>query len=202
MSFLKRFTWYIIITPAQAKHCVIPFVRGRHLLSSQLAGEQTDHKAATRWVNLFGMHIISLVAITASTHFTYPQRDGGLGQPPASLSLGIEPGTCHMKICCTTQVLNPGPLTRRPAALPTELSRCSIFKCGTWWSAVHCTIGYPKMWVSALHHRLWPFFTADPHPRVHAHRPTVVHGSHNCVGLQGIPLNLSLNSPLSCNFPT
>ena len=42
------------------------------------------------------------------------------------------------------------------------ICRCSIFKCGTWWSAVHCTIIYPKMWVSALHHGLWPFFTTDP----------------------------------------
>ena len=103
--------------------------------------------------------------------------------------------------------------------------RCSIFKCGTWWSAVHHTIGYPNMWVSALHHGPWPFFTVDPHPRVHVHsqqlsaahttmlgcrespltrpshprvhvhRPTVVCGSHNCVELQGIPLNLSLISP-------
>ena len=72
---------------------------------------------------------------------------------------------------------------------------CSIFNCGMWWSAVHCTISYPNMQVSALHHRLWPFFTADPHPRVHVHRPTVVCSSHNCVGLQGIPLNMSLISP-------
>ena len=75
--------------------------------------------------------------------------------------------------------------------------RCSIFKCGTWWSAVYCTIGYPKMWVSALHHGLWPFFTVDQHPRVDVHRPTGVCSSHNYVGLQGIPLNLSLNSPPS-----
>ena len=27
----------------------------------------------------------------------------------------------------------------------------SIFKCSMWWSAVHCTIGYPNMQVSALH---------------------------------------------------
>ena len=40
--------------------------------------------------------------------------------------------------------------------------QCSIFKCGTWWSAVHCTIGYLKMQVSTLPHGLWPFFTADP----------------------------------------
>ena len=45
-----------------------------------------------------------------------------------------------------------------------SVCRCSIFKCGTWWSAVHCTISYPKMQVSALHHGLWPFFTADPPP--------------------------------------
>ena len=75
------------------------------------------------------------------------------------------------------------------------LPRCSIFNCGTWWSAVHCTIGYPNMRVSALHHGLWPFFTADPHPRVHAHRPTVVCSSHNCVRPLGIPLNTSSSLP-------
>ena len=44
----------------------------------------------------------------AGTHFTYPQRDGGLSQPPAMLSLD--------------QVLNLGPVTRQSAALPTELT--------------------------------------------------------------------------------
>ena len=59
-------------------------------------------------VNLFGMHIIPPLTINAGTNFTYPQRDGELGQPLARLS--------------QEQVLNLGPLTGRSAALPTELS--------------------------------------------------------------------------------
>ena len=37
-------------------------------------------------VNLLGMHIIPPLTINAGTHFTYPQGDGGLSQPPATLS--------------------------------------------------------------------------------------------------------------------
>ena len=37
-------------------------------------------------VNLFGMHIIPPLAITAGYHFTHPQREGGLSQPQARLS--------------------------------------------------------------------------------------------------------------------
>ena len=37
-------------------------------------------------VNLFKMHIIPPLTINAGTHFTYPQGDGGLSQPPARLS--------------------------------------------------------------------------------------------------------------------
>ena len=33
-------------------------------------------------VNLFEMHIIPPLTINAGTHFTYPQRDRGLSQPP------------------------------------------------------------------------------------------------------------------------
>ena len=44
----------------------------------------------------------------AGTHFTYPQRDGGLSQLPARLS--------------QEWVLNSGPVTWWSAALPTELS--------------------------------------------------------------------------------
>ena len=51
-------------------------------------------------VNLFGMHIIPPLTISAGTHFTYPQGDGGLSQE---------------------WVLNPGPLTGRSTVLPTEL---------------------------------------------------------------------------------
>ena len=45
----------------------------------------------------------------AGTHFTYPQGDGGLSQPPARLS--------------QEQVLNLEPVTLQSAALPTELSK-------------------------------------------------------------------------------
>ena len=60
-------------------------------------------------VNLFGMHIIPPLTINAGTHFTYPQGDGWLSHPPARLS--------------QEWVLNPGPLTGKSAALPTELSQ-------------------------------------------------------------------------------
>ena len=33
-------------------------------------------------VNLFGMHIIPPLTVSVGTHFTNPQRDGGLSQPP------------------------------------------------------------------------------------------------------------------------
>ena len=46
-SFLRYFTWYILITSAQTKHCD-SFVRGSHLLPSQLPGEHTGHEAASR----------------------------------------------------------------------------------------------------------------------------------------------------------
>ena len=56
-------------------------------------------------VNLFGMHIIPPVTVTAGTHFTYPQRVGELSQPPARLSqesAGTEPETSCMKVHCST----------------------------------------------------------------------------------------------------
>ena len=58
-------------------------------------------------VNLFGMHIIPSLTINAGIHFTYPQGDGGLSQPPARLS--------------EKWVLNQGLLMGRSAALPAEL---------------------------------------------------------------------------------
>ena len=58
-------------------------------------------------VNLFGMHIIPPLTITAGTHFTYQQRDEGLSQPPPRLRQG--------------QVLSLGPHVGRSATLPTEL---------------------------------------------------------------------------------
>ena len=63
-------------------------------------------------VNLFGMHIIPPLPVTAGTHFTYPggRRMEGWVNP--------QPGWVRSQ-----WVLNPGPLTWRSAALPTELSR-------------------------------------------------------------------------------
>ena len=48
----------------------------------------------------------------AGTHFTYPQRDGGLSQPMARLSW--------------EWVLNLGPVAWPSAALPTELSQLEM----------------------------------------------------------------------------
>ena len=67
--------------------------------------EYTGHKAASRCSEPFGMHIIPPLTVTTGTHFTYPQRDGGLSQCSARLcqdSVGIEPGTSHMKVCFST----------------------------------------------------------------------------------------------------
>ena len=69
-----------------------------------------------RVVNLFRMCIIPPVTVTAGTHLIYPQTDGGLTQPPASLSqesAGTESGTSHRKV----------------AALPTELSWPDNYNC-------------------------------------------------------------------------
>ena len=84
-------------------------MRGRHLLPSQLPGEHTDHKAASRHSEpTWNAHY-------SSTHhqcwysFTYLQRDGWLSQPPARLSWEL--------------VLNLGPVKWQSAALLTELSQ-------------------------------------------------------------------------------
>ena len=69
---------------------------------------------AYRPVNLFRMHIILLLTISAGTHFTYPQRDEGFSQPPARLS--------------QEQLLNPGPHMGRSAAdlFTTMFPYCKI----------------------------------------------------------------------------
>ena len=53
-------------------------------------------------VNLFGMHIIPPLAISAGTHFTYPQRDGGLSPGQAETGVGIKPRTSCGKVHCST----------------------------------------------------------------------------------------------------
>ena len=59
---------------------------GSYLIPSQLPGEHAGHKAVSRHSEPFEMHIIPSLAVTVVTHFTYPVRDGGLSQPPATLS--------------------------------------------------------------------------------------------------------------------
>ena len=80
-------------------------------------------------VNLFGMRIIPPLTINAGTHFTYPQGDGELSQPPARLS--------------QEWVLNPEPLTGRSAGLPTELSR-PISYCDDFYDSVPYIFHYLK----------------------------------------------------------
>ena len=79
-------------------------------------------------VNLLGMHIFPPLTINAGTHFTYPQTDGGLSQPPARLSW--------------EWVLNLGPVTCRSTALPTELS---------WMDKVHQQLGIEQIFSAPYH---------------------------------------------------
>ena len=73
--------------PSSGQALCQSFVRGSHLLPSQLPGEHTGHMAASRCGEPFlectlFLHLPSLV----DTHFTYPKRDGGLHQLPARMS--------------------------------------------------------------------------------------------------------------------
>ena len=94
-------------------------------------------------VKLFGMHITPPLTINVGIHFTYPQGDGGLSHPPASLS--------------QEWILNLGPLVGRSTVLPTELSwpiTCvgavdSILTCNS--SSLACatsilSIGHSDFW--------------------------------------------------------
>ena len=56
-------------------------MRGSHLLPSQLPGEHTGHKAASRHSEPIWNAHIPPIALIAGTHFTYPRRDGRLSQP-------------------------------------------------------------------------------------------------------------------------
>ena len=47
MSFLMCFTWYNYYYPSSGQALFHSFVRGSHLLPSQLPGEHTGHKAAS-----------------------------------------------------------------------------------------------------------------------------------------------------------
>ena len=78
-SFLRHFTWYIIITPAQAKHCVIPLwgrATSSHLNS---LGSIQATRLPLGTVNLFRVHIILPFAITARYQFYTLVRWGTCG---------------------------------------------------------------------------------------------------------------------------
>ena len=71
---------------------------------------------------------------------TYPQRDGGLSQPPARMS--------------QEWVLNPGPVAWRSAALPTELSQpIELCWCLVW---VNCCCRQTK---SSQYVKWWCLFS-------------------------------------------
>ena len=56
-------------------------MRGSHLLPSQLPGEHTGHKAASRCSEPIWNAHIPPITLIAGIHFTYPGRDGRLSQP-------------------------------------------------------------------------------------------------------------------------
>ena len=111
------------------------------------------------------MHIILPLPINADTHFTYPQRDGGLSQPPARL--GQE------------WVLNPGPVTWWSTALPTELSQMLGFCLAV------CTFGdvnktpiclcIPCMYVHPLIHLYAPVYP------LHLYAPLCPYNPYICI---------------------
>ena len=64
-------------------------MRGSHLLPSQLPGEHTGHKAASRCSEPIWNAHIPPIALIAGTHFTYQGRDGRLTQPVSAAQLGL-----------------------------------------------------------------------------------------------------------------
>ena len=56
-------------------------MRGSNLLPFQLPGEHTGHKPASRHSEPIWNAHIPPITLIASTHFTYPWRDGRLSQP-------------------------------------------------------------------------------------------------------------------------
>ena len=115
--FLIKSAWHA--TPSSCTiNCVIPLWGGATSFHLNSLGSIQAMRLPLGTVNLFGMHIIPPLTITAGTHFIYPQRDGGLSQHPARLS--------------QEWVLNLGPHMGRSAALPTELSqpKCTFLRNG------------------------------------------------------------------------
>ena len=82
MPFLKHFTILTYNFPVQALSTVSFLCEGEPPPPiSTPWGAYRPHKAATRCSEpTWNAHYSSLT-INAGTHFTYPQRDGGLSQP-------------------------------------------------------------------------------------------------------------------------
>ena len=74
---------YMQLVTSQHRHFQLchSFMRGSYLLTSQLPGEHTDHKAVSRHSEPIWNAHIPPIALIAGTHFTYPGRDGRLSQP-------------------------------------------------------------------------------------------------------------------------
>ena len=74
---------YMYLVTSQHRHFQLyhSFMRGSHLLPSQLPGEHTGHEAASRCSEPIWNAHIPPIALIAGTHFTYPGRDGRLSQP-------------------------------------------------------------------------------------------------------------------------
>ena len=79
MPFLRHFTMNIIITPAQAKHCVILLWGGATSSHLNSLGSIQATRLPLGMVNLFGMHIIPPLTITARYQFYTLVRWGTYG---------------------------------------------------------------------------------------------------------------------------
>ena len=91
--------------------------------------------------------------VFAGTHFTYPQRDGRLSQPPARFWVGIEPRTCCMTVCCSTNWAIPA-------------SNYTLLHTATTLS-----MDFADYWLMAREYSIWntaiaslQFWTADLDP--------------------------------------
>ena len=69
MPFLRYFTMNTIITTAQTKHCIIPLWGGATSSHLKSLGSIQAMRLPLGVVNLFGMHIIPPLTITAGYQF-------------------------------------------------------------------------------------------------------------------------------------
>ena len=117
-ALLKVFCMQHNFSSSGTINCVIPLWGGATSSNLNSLGNIQAMRLPLGTVNLVWMHITPPLTINDGTHFIYPQRDGGLSQPPARLS--------------QEQVLNLGSLMGRITALPTELSQPYYYPC--WYT--------------------------------------------------------------------